>query len=316
MFTGSTEQILSIINNNDSPRKSVTPVLYKILGVEQTATMDEIKIAYKKLVLIFHPDKGGDEEEFKKIQHAYNVLKDPVTRAEYDAALNDEEAEKNYRKESFDDWCSRKMDESEQELKLRRKEKSNVIFLSDKFFDPLILKTGEIYYITGQPISVLAGEKKVFRETIPDEDIIQSFPNTGVVRIMENKYAALQYIRATRIGDIYEDNVCLQSALARVRLKQDLDSETKWMQILVNERYKGKIEGIENKCKARDTGVTMTNARYIEIDRSYIELLSMEMIIHTLFKYKEYPRIQIASIDDDHDNNNNSENHGKGCLMM
>ena len=76
---------------------------YEILGVEPTATDDEIKKAYRKLALKYHPDKCiGDEEEaqkrFQEILSAYGVLKDPVERQWYDqhrdlilAGLNREE---------------------------------------------------------------------------------------------------------------------------------------------------------------------------------------------------------------------------------
>ncbi|MCE8163607.1 MAG: DnaJ domain-containing protein [Candidatus Moeniiplasma glomeromycotorum] len=57
---------------------------YEILGVSETAALAEIKKAYKNLALQHHPDKGGSEEEFKKIVEAYEVLSDPSSRAEYD----------------------------------------------------------------------------------------------------------------------------------------------------------------------------------------------------------------------------------------
>ena len=43
---------------------------YQILGVNQNATQDEIKKAYRKLAVEHHPDKGGDENKFKKISEA------------------------------------------------------------------------------------------------------------------------------------------------------------------------------------------------------------------------------------------------------
>lgn len=58
---------------------------YADLGVEKTATADEIKKAYRKLSLKLHPDKaGGDPEKFKKINEAYQVLSNQQTRQQYD----------------------------------------------------------------------------------------------------------------------------------------------------------------------------------------------------------------------------------------
>ena len=61
---------------------------YKILGVSKSATQDEIKKAYRKLAVKYHPDKNeGDkasEEKFKEISEAYEVLGDPEKRKKYD----------------------------------------------------------------------------------------------------------------------------------------------------------------------------------------------------------------------------------------
>jgi molecular chaperone DnaJ len=58
--------------------------LYDILGVPKTATKEEIKKAYKKKALEHHPDKGGDEEVFKKVSSAYSVLSDDEKKKNYD----------------------------------------------------------------------------------------------------------------------------------------------------------------------------------------------------------------------------------------
>lgn len=58
--------------------------LYKVLGVARGADPDEIKKAYRKQALINHPDKGGDPEQFKLVQKAYEILSDDQRRAMYD----------------------------------------------------------------------------------------------------------------------------------------------------------------------------------------------------------------------------------------
>lgn len=61
---------------------------YKILGVERKATEAEVKSAFRKLALQYHPDRNPGnkqaEEKFKEINEAYEVLSDPQKRARYD----------------------------------------------------------------------------------------------------------------------------------------------------------------------------------------------------------------------------------------
>ncbi|MBA3012190.1 MAG: J domain-containing protein [Proteobacteria bacterium] len=61
---------------------------YSLLGISKTASADEIKKAYRKLALKYHPDKtAGDkalEDKFKKLSEAYAVLSDPEKRNQYD----------------------------------------------------------------------------------------------------------------------------------------------------------------------------------------------------------------------------------------
>uniref|UniRef100_A0A3B3VC82 Zgc:122979 n=1 Tax=Poecilia latipinna TaxID=48699 RepID=A0A3B3VC82_9TELE len=60
---------------------------YKVLGVLPESNEDEIKKAYRKMALKFHPDKNSDpdaEEKFKEIAEAYEILNDPQKRSIYD----------------------------------------------------------------------------------------------------------------------------------------------------------------------------------------------------------------------------------------
>ena len=67
--------------------------LYEILGVSKDASDSEIKKAYRRLALKYHPDRQGDktekerkeaEEKFKDVSFAYSILSDPEKRQKYD----------------------------------------------------------------------------------------------------------------------------------------------------------------------------------------------------------------------------------------
>lgn len=71
--------------------------LYEVLGIEQTATQDEIRKAYHKLALRLHPDKNpGDQnakEKFQSLQNVIAILGDPEKRKVYDQTGSTEDAE-------------------------------------------------------------------------------------------------------------------------------------------------------------------------------------------------------------------------------
>jgi DnaJ family protein A protein 2 len=57
--------------------------LYEIMEVDKNATQDEIRRSYKKLAIKKHPDRGGSQEEFQMLQHAYEILSDENKRKIY-----------------------------------------------------------------------------------------------------------------------------------------------------------------------------------------------------------------------------------------
>src|SRR6185312_106625 len=60
---------------------------YKVLGVEKSASAQEIKSAYRKLALQYHPDRNKTkeaEEKFKEVTKAYEILSDPQKKQTYD----------------------------------------------------------------------------------------------------------------------------------------------------------------------------------------------------------------------------------------
>lgn len=111
--------------NSSSTTNNINPSYYDILNVSPTATQAEIRKAYLKLSLKYHPDKNPDNEEqakeqFIRVGEAYDTLSDPTIRQTYDRELasgrasfrmsnnshfssgNDEQTYESYR-QAFDD---------------------------------------------------------------------------------------------------------------------------------------------------------------------------------------------------------------------
>lgn len=72
---------------------------YTELDLPVTATSEEIRQRYRTLAQMHHPDKGGDEELFKRIKLAYEILSNPIRRKQYD--ITGETSSSNIRDEAL-----------------------------------------------------------------------------------------------------------------------------------------------------------------------------------------------------------------------
>lgn len=57
---------------------------YQLFSLPPTATIDELKVQYRKLSLSYHPDRGGSTEQMAVLNEAYRVLSNPLLRRQYD----------------------------------------------------------------------------------------------------------------------------------------------------------------------------------------------------------------------------------------
>ena len=73
--------------SSGSTKDDTRPYYYKVLDVSTDASRDEIKKAYRRLSMLYHPDASTDpdaEKKMKEINKAHDVLSDPDKRARYD----------------------------------------------------------------------------------------------------------------------------------------------------------------------------------------------------------------------------------------
>lgn len=68
---------------------------YSTLGLNRNASDDDIKKAYRKMAMKYHPDRGGDEKKFKEVEEAYRTLSDPQKKQMFDMGVDPNKSQGN-----------------------------------------------------------------------------------------------------------------------------------------------------------------------------------------------------------------------------
>ncbi|KAF4751267.1 DnaJ sub C member 27 [Perkinsus olseni] len=106
---------------------------YNLLAVNRDASVDDIKRAYKRAALIHHPDKGGDEEMFKLIKQAFEVLSNTNTRYMYNKSnqsdgiiMSRKQEQQQQNRDDNGKGCSRSVDDnSSSSMGTRQQQQTN-----------------------------------------------------------------------------------------------------------------------------------------------------------------------------------------------
>ena len=81
---------------------------YTLLGITETASIADIKKAYRTMAMRYHPDHNPDDAEaakqFRNIRNVYEILRNPITRADYDALLGRSSATPRYEQPKANQW--------------------------------------------------------------------------------------------------------------------------------------------------------------------------------------------------------------------
>jgi molecular chaperone DnaJ len=142
---------------------------YDVLGVEKNATDDEIKSAYRRLAMRYHPDRNPNdktaEEKFKEVSEAYATLRDPETRARFDRYGS---AGSGYTQPDFSQTNWQTIFQ-EADVKFDWSKHQNIPRTGNLFFDVLFGAMTSMMRSSG----LLPGEHKALNLELPLEDIRQ-----------------------------------------------------------------------------------------------------------------------------------------------
>jgi curved DNA-binding protein CbpA len=174
---------------------------YDILGVSFECTIDEIKIAYRKLIKKLHPDKNSPSEEIKKINKAYSILKDSQKRHNYDSSLNISKKSKiDTFQEMKNSFCKFKeqieksdnkeyVEQAKKIFQLKMKEENEKLYLNDKnrmTKEEYNYRLNEIEQIENEKPQVVELDKRIKKlELIREQDDIEDKPKEEEFNIIK-----------------------------------------------------------------------------------------------------------------------------------
>lgn len=272
---------------------------YEILQVETTATPEDIKKSYRQLVLKYHPDNGGDSEQFTQIQAAYDILSDLEKKQQYDASLakvgNQISIDVTHSVGETNPLSNFADVMHSAFIGTMRNHSSN--FTIDNYlpeWDKPKVDGKIIFYMAGNRIPIkeilqkslfpLIGQRYQFRAEISAEEIKRSYPTEGSMILFFKLHDAVQYSRATRIGDINKNDACYQGCIFTVKCLVSLNQD------LINS---GTIYINEDKDKS------MERVYFIKVDIKELVPLQGQLIIQrSVFVDNSYPLVNFEEINE------------------
>ena len=175
--------------------------LYSILEVKENSTLNDIKKAYKKLALKYHPDKTNNNttSKFIEISNAYNILSDENKRKEYNNILKN--SNKNY------DKYNNKYDN-----KYNQKHSDNILedmlynlksLINDEYYQKILLIFGDKIINIMLDNQSLSFNSLIFDHKFLDIDITVNYTLEEVINLKEK---IITYNRKTR--DSFTESIC------------------------------------------------------------------------------------------------------------
>eukprot|EP01063_Lacrimia_lanifica_P041391 TRINITY_DN9641_c0_g1_i2.p1 TRINITY_DN9641_c0_g1~~TRINITY_DN9641_c0_g1_i2.p1 ORF type:complete len:313 (+),score=109.47 TRINITY_DN9641_c0_g1_i2:51-989(+) len=214
---------------------------YNVLGVNRTASEQDIKAAYKRLAKAYHPDKNSEGEElFKEVAAAYEVLSDPSKRSAYDRKACAAQAGYARRSSASDELFTPPTDESkcfsermraDAEKKRKREPISAYLFVGreKELFDEMMAKDRE------------KAERRDKKH--PESHDVRTWATQMEnLRQAENK----EFEQRQKVREAEEERQRLSEEREKERRKQELEKET-------NEEWQAELDRINRQRAQHDS---------------------------------------------------------------